>query len=50
MIALEVGYRLISLVDRTKAVSCWEYRSVRKKISQDLGFLLSRFISGTTLI
>jgi len=41
MIALEVGYRLISLVDKNQGGELLgRIRSVRKKISQDLGFLL----------
>ena len=41
MIALEVGYRLISLVDKSQGGELLgRIRSVRKKISQDLGFLL----------
>ena len=41
MIALEVGYRLISLVDKTQGGELLgRIRSVRKKLSQDLGFLL----------
>jgi len=41
MIALEVGYRLISLVDKAQGGELLgRIRSVRKKLSQDLGFLL----------
>ncbi len=41
MISLEVGYRLISLVDKAQGGELLgRIRSVRKKISQDLGFLL----------
>ena len=41
MIALEVGYRLISLVDKNQGGELLgRIRSVRKKISQDLAFLL----------
>ena len=51
MIALEVGYRLISLVDKNQGGELLgRIRSVRKKISQDLGSSFNRFISGTTLI
>lgn len=41
MISLEVGYRLISLVDKAQGGELLgRIRSVRKKLSQDLGFLL----------
>ncbi|MBT3427509.1 MAG: flagellar biosynthesis protein FlhA [Gammaproteobacteria bacterium] len=41
MIGLEVGYRLISLVDKNQGGELLgRIRSVRKKLSQDLGFLL----------
>ena len=41
MIGLEVGYRLISLVDAAQGGELLgRIRSIRKKLSQDLGFLL----------
>ena len=41
MIGLEVGYRLISLVDKNQGGELLgRIRSVRKKLSQDLGFLI----------
>ncbi len=41
MIGLEVGYRLISLVDAKQGGELLaRIRSIRKKLSQDLGFLL----------
>ena len=41
VISLEVGYRLVPLVDRTQAGDLLaRIRSVRRKLSQDLGFLI----------
>ncbi|WEL42143.1 flagellar biosynthesis protein FlhA [Pseudomonas sp. CBSPBW29] len=40
MIGLEVGYRLIPLVDRNQGGQLPRIKGVRKKLSQDLGFLM----------
>ena len=41
MVGLEVGYRLIPLVDRNPGwPAVGAYQGVRKKLSQDLGFLM----------
>lgn len=41
MVGLEVGYRLIPLVDRNQGGQLLaRIKGVRKKLSQDLGFLM----------
>jgi flagellar biosynthesis protein FlhA len=50
VLGLEVGYRLIPLVDRGQDGELLKrIRGLRKKFAQDIGFLSAgRYISGTT--